>query len=151
MPIRPMTLDEEPMVREIYGEAHPGWPPQPRLWYYAHPTLVLSAVGILVGFTSFSIGPDELGLVLYGVDLCVLPRYWRQGYGRRLADARLRYGRDVGCTRFLGATQPENKAMRALLERQGFEELPLGVPHIFPAGEDAVLFGGSIPDFPGVR
>jgi GNAT superfamily N-acetyltransferase len=149
--IHPMRGHDEPIVREIYAVAHPGWPPQPRLWYYAHPTLVRYDGGTLVGFTSFSIGPDELGLVLYGVDLCVLPQFRRQGHGRRLADARLRYGRDVGCTRFLGATQPENKAMRALLERQGFEELPLGVPHIFPAGEDAVLFGGSIPDFPGVR
>jgi len=139
-----MSPEEEATVRAIYRAAHPEWPARPRLWYYAYPTLVLDDLGHLLGFTSFSVGPDELGMVLYGADLCVVPRFQGQGHGRALADERLRYGRDVGCTRFLGATQPDNQAMRAILEAQGFEELPLTIPNMFPEGQAAVLLGGPL-------
>ena len=140
-----MGLHEEPVVRAIYHAAHPDWPEQSLLWYQAHPTLVVGDNDLhILGFTSFSIGPDDLGLVIYGADLCVLPGFRGKGYGRVLADERLRYGRDVGCTRFLGATQPENRPMRAIFEGQGFTELPLVVPHMFPQSEDAILYGGGI-------
>src|SRR5262245_20029215 len=142
--IRPMLPDEEIAVRDIYRKAHRHWPERSRLWYFAHPTLVLVERGEVIGFTSFSVGADDAGMVLYGVDLCVLPGLQRHGYGRQLAEARVRYGRDVGCTRFLGATEPDNHAMRALLKEQGFQELPFPVPTtIFPAGE-ALLIGGPI-------
>jgi GNAT superfamily N-acetyltransferase len=139
-----MRPDEEPKVRAIYREAHPGWPERSPLWYFAHPTLVMQSDGALLGFTSYSIGHDDRGLVIFGVDVAVLPRFQHQGYGRQLADERLRYGRDVGCTRFLGATQPDNLPMLTILERQGFTQLPLRVPNVFPHGTDAILIGGEI-------
>ena len=139
-----MRPEEEPDVRAIYRAAHPGWEEPPALWYYAHPTLVLEVRGTPLGFTSYSIGPDERGLVLYGADVAVLPFFQGQGYGRVLADERLRYGRDVGATRFLGATQPDNAPMLAILRGQGFTELPLRMSAVFPRGKDAVFVGGQI-------
>ena len=139
-----MRPDEDPKVRAIYQAAHPGWPERSRLWNYVHPTLVVEDEGALLGFTSYSVGPDELGYVCYGVDVAILPRFQGQGYGRRLADERLRYGRDVGCDRFIGATQPDNIAMRTIFEAQGFEELPLQIGNAFPRGTPAILYGGSI-------
>ena len=142
--IRPMTPADEPRVRAIYLIAHPGWPAKSRLHYWAHPTLVLDDEGGILGFTSYTVGVDELGLLMYGDDLCVMPAMRGRGYGRVLAEARLDYGRDVGCTRFLGATQPDNQAMQAILEAQGFDRLPLPVPRMFPHNVDAILMGGSI-------
>ena len=140
-----MNPDEEPKVRSIHRAVYAAAEP-PSLFYYAYPTLVLEAEGALLGYTSYSIGPDELGLVLYGIDVAILPQFQRQGYGRRLADERLRYGRNVGCDRFLGATQEYNPAMRAILERQGFEELPMRLPNAFPRSTEAVVYGGAIPE-----
>ena len=102
------------------------------------------SVATELALPSFSVGQDIKGLVLYGADVAVLPQFQRLGYGRRLADERLRYGRDVGCTRFLGATQPDNFAMLSILEAQGFTRLPLPVPNVFPHGTDAILAGGEI-------
>lgn len=133
-------------MRTIFRQAHPGWSEPSPLFFFAHPTLVLQSDGALLGYTSYSVGPDDRGLVLYGADVAVLPQFQGQGYGRQLADERLRYGRDVGCTRFLGLTQPDNHAMRAILRRQGFDELPLRLPTVFPHGTDGVLVGGSMED-----
>lgn len=133
-------------MRSIFRQAHPGWSEPSPLFFFAHPTLVAQANGALVGYTSYSVGPDDRGYVLYGADVAVLPQFQGQGFGRQLADERLRYGRDVGCTRFLGATQPDNRPMLAILRRQGFDEMPMRVPAVFPRGIDAVLVGGSIGD-----
>lgn len=119
--MRPMDRHDEMLVRHLYRRCHPGWDDRPRHWYFAHPTLVIPTATDMIAFASLSLAMIANDLVLLGADLCVHPDHQRRGLARMLFAERLKIGRDVGATTFLGYTQPENAPMVRLFESFGMK------------------------------
>jgi len=148
MTIRPMAPEDEPIVRAIYSDCHPGWPQRPAKWYVAMPTLVAEVDGGVVGFCSYSIAlapkPEIANTIIqYGQDICVSPFYRGQGVGRALADARIDVARDVGAVSYMGFTQPRNDAMKAIFRAHGLESHGI-LPSYYPDGSAAVIYVGKV-------
>ncbi len=159
--IRPMLPDEDEQVRAIYRACHVGWPERPAMWFEAHPTLVLRVKGDvvgrtaggnpihtteLVGYTSYSVVmqpdvcPDGEVMIGYGID--IKPGYQGKGYGHDLIAHRLSIARAVGAKLFVGHAAPNNHAMIALFEHDGFK--PFGKTSAYPDGTPMRLFLGPV-------
>lgn len=142
--VRPFRAEDEPAVRQCFQECHPEDPPRAPGWYTAYPTLVAFEGDELIGFTSFSVSPSPMGCVLlYGNDLCVRAPWRQQGWGQTLANARVALGRTVGARGFIGVTDPDNRAMARIFERQGFHRCQ-SLPRYF-THTDGVLWTGGLP------
>lgn len=115
--IRPMILEDDATVRELFALCHPDRPAPPQSWYIANPTLVAVAE-VVIGFTSFTVTViPGFGRTMYGQDVCVHPAYQGKGIATQLHAARLNIARDVGCVNFIGATI--NDAMARVLIQAG--------------------------------
>lgn len=137
-------------VRELRRACHPGWPDFPEAWHTAFPTLVMEVDGRLVGWTAFGVAPvgacDHIPTdshVVYGRGVYVAPDARGRGYGRELHEARLAIGRAVGCTSFVGMTQPWNKPMIRLFERFGYRQYA-SAASAYPDGSEGLVYVGGI-------
>ena len=115
-----MRPNEDAAVRDLYHLCHPDFATPGPYWHFAHPTLVLTVKGRIVGSTSFMLSPDaKRGYVCYGADVCVHPAHRKVGYGRQLHEARCAIARDLGAIDFVGTVEPGNTAMVTILSRAG--------------------------------
>jgi aminoglycoside 6'-N-acetyltransferase I len=98
------------LVREFLGD--------PR-----HHLAVAIVDGLVVGFASgvHYVHPDKPA-ELFINEVGVAPPHQRQGLGRRLLDALLARGRELGCKQAWVATEPDNKAARRLYAAAGGDE-----------------------------
>lgn len=130
---RHMDSTEEPVVRDITRRCHPSWPPRPKFWYFANPTIVALYQGGVVGYGSYTVDNHPAGssFIQYLRDSAVDPEYRSQGIGRLLIQKRMYVGRQVGCAMFVGMTWPENTSMRKILQTEGFHACQT-VPNAFP-------------------
>lgn len=137
----------------IQALCHPTWPAKPTNWWWAHPTLVLELDGQVIGSTSCTVSsaptPDLMRLaqqrpeVAWGHGVNVDPAHRGHGYGWELAQARHGTLKALGIDFFFGMTQPDNKAMLAIFERQ---KLTRGqtIPKHYPDGTPGVMYHGGI-------
>lgn len=119
---RHMDSTEEPVVRELTRRCHPTWPPRPKFWYHANPTIVALYQGGVVGYGSYTVDnhPAGASFIMYLRDSAVDPEHRGRGIGRQLLHKRMAVGRSVGVQMFVGCTWPENTPMRDILKRAGF-------------------------------
>jgi GNAT superfamily N-acetyltransferase len=118
--IRLMGAEHEPVARDLFRAAHPGWPEPVASWFIAYPTLLAWRGDQPVGYTQFSMNMTDTGyLVMYGQDLYVSPEARGQGLGMRLQQKRLEIARDLGAVAFAGVTAPDNAAMLAIFKACG--------------------------------
>lgn len=130
-----MFQHEEKQVRALYKLCYPGNVAQPKDWYFAHPTLVVTDKGGVLGYTTFTVTIiPGFGPTLYGQDICVHPNFRRTGIGVSLHKARLLVGYNVGARTFMGVASKENKSMIKILERYGAHPC-------IPVGEDTLFIG----------
>jgi GNAT superfamily N-acetyltransferase len=132
---RHMETEDEPKVRELTKKCHPTWPPRPKFWYHANPTIVAivgAEAGIVVGYGSYTVDnhPAGMSFMQYLRDSAVDPDFRGQGVGRALLLKRMAVGRQVGCAMFIGMTWEGNAPMRAILKSAGFHECQR-VPNAF--------------------
>jgi GNAT superfamily N-acetyltransferase len=134
-----MMVGDESQVRALYKVCHPGAVSRPIGWYFAHPTLVIIDKGVVVGHTSFTVTLiPGFGQTMYGMDVCVDPKYRGKGIGTSLHAARLTIAYGVGARIFMGVTNSENKSMIRILERAGAHAC-------VPVGDDT-LYVGSVTE-----
>lgn len=129
---RHMETADEPKVRELTRKCHPTWPPRPKFWYHANPTIVALDEDRVVGYGSYTVDnhPAGTSFIQYLRDSAVDPEYRGHGIGRALLQKRMSVGRCVGCAMFVGMTWPENTPMRAILHSEGFHACQT-VPNAF--------------------
>ena len=119
---RHMQDAEEPLVRDLTRRCHPSWPPRPKFWYHANPTIVAMEDDHVIGYGCYTVDNHPAGnsFVMYLRDSAVDPDHRGRGIGRALIQKRMQVGRYVGCAMFVGCTWPENTPMRAILKSEGF-------------------------------
>lgn len=126
----------------MYSRCHPTWPPRPPEWWQVHAVLTYNW-----GYTVFAMAPGlHLGQpkeMCYGVDIGVLPESQGRGYGLRLHKRRLEYAWCAGALAFIGATQPDNVAMRRIFERCGAKP-ERTVENCFVDGSPGVIYVGPV-------
>jgi GNAT superfamily N-acetyltransferase len=129
---RHMETKDEPLVRELTRKCHPSWPPRPKFWYHANPTIVAVEDERLIGYGSYTVDnhPAGMSFIQYLRDSAVDPDQRSRGIGRALLVKRMAVGRSVGCAMFVGMTWDENSSMRAILKSEGFHECQR-VPNAF--------------------
>lgn len=152
--IRHFTDADAERVDTVYTACHPAWPSKPTGYWWAHPTLVLEYDGEVVGSTSFSVGlaphADLAKLVAnqaevgWGHGVYVHPVWRGHGWGWHLAEARHRALTLLGIRFFFGMTQPENRAMIAIFDRQHLTRAPGTFLKAYPDGQAGVLYHGEI-------
>jgi GNAT superfamily N-acetyltransferase len=153
MKIRRFIDADTAACHALYAACHPTWPDKPLDFWWAHPTLVLEVEGAVCGSTSFSVGimpvqevahllpqGEEMG---WGHGVYVDPTRHGQGYGWVLAQARHETLRALGVTVFVGLTQPNNHAMRAIFARQGLTHTHT-VPDSYPGHIPGLFYAGAI-------
>ncbi len=143
--IRPMRPDEEPQVRALAAVCHPGSEPFPEPWYFAYPTLVaVDESGEVVAFANYGLNLDANGkLGIFLQDTCVAPHARGQRLASRLMEARLDIGSQMGAHYAMASAEPGNDAMRKVLARHGFVQLPGLVPGFYTTYDpprDAYLY-----------
>lgn len=133
----------------LVRRCHPARRERRPFWWQVVPTMVLGARGELVAYLQFSLTPGTL----YQYDLGVDPAHQGRGLGRALFAERLRMGANLGATRAVGATAPDNRAMLALFAEARFEvaaTLPGHYQDSVPPG-DAVLWASTPASFEWAR
>lgn len=154
MTIRRFLDADTPGVHALYAACHPRWPEKPRDFWWAHPTLVLEEDGALCGATSFAVtvAPHpELATIArldryevgWGHGVYVDPTRQGQGYGWRLAEARHAALKALGVDLFFGMTQEDNKAMRAIFDRQGLRHSHT-IRNAYPDGSTGLFYSGEV-------
>lgn len=141
---RHMESAEEPLVRDLTRRCHPSWPPRPKFWYFANPTIVAMVDDEVIGYGSYTVDnhPAGASFIQYLRDSAVDPAYRGQGIGRALLQKRMDVGRSVGCAMFIGMTWPDNTPMRAILKSLGFHECQR-VPNAFPQGDGIICINAG--------
>ena len=132
-----MRPDEDAQVRDLFRLAHPDYPPRGPMWFFAHPTLVVTAGDRVVGLTSFTFSPMPAGYFAYLMDTAVHPDYQGRGVGKMLFDARLDLAWTLGAVQCIGIAAPHNKRMNRMLESRGFTRQHT-IPGAFPTGAGVV-------------
>ena len=148
---RHMESADEPKIRELTRRCHPSWPPRPKFWYHANPTIVALDEDRVVGYGSYTVDNHPAGnsFIQYLRDSAVDPDYRGQGIGRALLLKRMQVGRMVGCAMFVGMTWPGNAPMRAILKSAGFHEcqrVPNGFPYNDPSDDGIICINAGAHD-----
>jgi ribosomal protein S18 acetylase RimI-like enzyme len=145
-----MEREDAVALNTLHALCHPSWPERSPLWWWTHPTLVLELDGAIIGSTSFVVCMPptphlaEVGTEIgYGHGVAVHSDHRGQNYGWLLADARHQVFRDLGIAFFIGMTQPDNKAMIHIFERQGLRR-GKRIRKAYPDGADVVLYTGGV-------
>jgi GNAT superfamily N-acetyltransferase len=154
MKIRRAVDADTAAVHALYAACHPTWPAKPVDFWWAHPTLVLEVDGAVCGATAFAVtvapAPDLATLaradqyeVGWGHGVYVDPGARGHGYGWALAEARHEALKALGVPLFFGMTQPGNRAMRAIFERQGLKHTHT-IPNAYPDGSKGMFYAGEV-------
>ncbi|HET6372502.1 MAG TPA: GNAT family N-acetyltransferase, partial [Candidatus Polarisedimenticolia bacterium] len=116
-----VSMRDDLALMSLVRECHPGRPPRSLFYFAAYPTFVIAeGDGAIVAYTQLCMMPFGGPLMVHGIDLGVHPAHRRQGLARALVSFRLALGAKLGAIGGYGMTEPDNTAMRALFESEGW-------------------------------
>ncbi len=79
------------------------------------------------------------------LNLAVSDRFQKQGWGRKLLDAVLDFGKNRGVHSFFLEVRPTNESAKQLYEKRGFRQLFVR-PHYYSNGESAIVMTLDLMD-----
>jgi RimJ/RimL family protein N-acetyltransferase len=117
-----METSHEQHVRQLARDVHPSWPPRPKFWFHANPTIVALEKGKVVGYGCYTVDNHPAGnsFIMYLRDSGVSPDVQGRGVGQALLQKRMDVGKHLGINMFVGCTAPTNLPMRSILKKAGF-------------------------------
>ena len=137
--IRPMNSGDLPRVEAIYRALHPR-PMPARDWSRYH-VIVTARADTVAGYAAAQLLLDNTFLL---TETLVLPEFQGRGIGRRLMEARLRLGQQLGATEALGGCDDDHTAMVHLLLSQGFRPVEREDAQTFLGRPNARLYSRSL-------